>query len=150
VLRLGTASRVDGGWWCPVTRERALLLTEPAEAPRLRRRLEEAAAAAREPASVVDLTAGFAALTVVGPLARETFARLTALDLRPAVMPPGAFRPGSVARVPGMILCEAPDRYLLLVGAAHAHYMWTALSDAAGHLGGGPAGLDALEAVAGA
>jgi heterotetrameric sarcosine oxidase gamma subunit len=146
-LRPGTASRVDGGWWCPITRDRALLLAEPAATAGLRERLERAAAAAREPASVVDLTAGFAALAVAGPLARETFARLTALDLRPAATPPGAFRPGSVARVPGMVLCEARDRYLLLVGAAHAHYMWTALSDAAGHLGGGPVGVDALEAA---
>jgi heterotetrameric sarcosine oxidase gamma subunit len=143
-LELSAATRVEDGWWCPLTPERALRLVEPAGAARVRSRLEEAASGARGPASVVDLTAGFAALSVVGPLAREVLARLTALDLRPAVTPPGAFRPGSVARVPGMVVCEAPNSYLLLVGAAHAHYMWTALSDAAGHLGGGPVGAVAL------
>jgi glycine cleavage system aminomethyltransferase T len=94
-------------------------------------------------ASVVDVTTTFAALRVLGPLAREALARLTALDLRLAVAPPGSFRPGSVARVPGMVLCEAPDRFLVLFGAALGHYMWTAVADAAGHLGGGPVGADA-------
>jgi glycine cleavage system aminomethyltransferase T len=93
--------------------------------------------------SVVDVTTTFAALRVLGPLAREALARLTAIDLRPAVSPPGSFRPGSVARLPGMVLCEAPDRFLVLFGAALGHYMWTALADAAEHLGGGPVGADA-------
>ena len=75
-------------------------------------------------------------MRVLGPLAREALARLTALDLRPAVCPPGSFRPGSVARVPAMVLCEAEDRFLVLFGAALGHYMWTAVADAAGHLGG--------------
>ena len=143
-LQAGTATRVSDGWWCPLAPDRALLLAEPAAAPGLRERLRESARGADTPASVVDLTAGLAALAVVGPLARETIARLSALDLRPAVTPPSAFRPGSVARVPAMILCEAPDHYLLLFGAAHAQYAWTAVADAAGHLGGGPVGSEAV------
>jgi heterotetrameric sarcosine oxidase gamma subunit len=143
-LEAATAIRVTDGWWCPLTPERALLLAEPGAAPALRERLQESARGAGAPASVVDLTAGLAALAVVGPLAREAFARLSALDLRPAVTPPAAFRPGSVARVPAMVLCEAPDRYLLLFGAGHAQYVWTAVADAAGHLGGGPVGTEAV------
>jgi glycine cleavage system aminomethyltransferase T len=92
---------------------------------------------------VVDVTTTFGALRVLGPLAREALARLTALDLRPHVAPPGSFRPGSVARVPGMVLVEETDRFLVLFGAALGHYMWTAVADAAGHLGGGPVGADA-------
>ena len=76
---------------------------------------------------------------------RETFARFTAIDLRPQVTPVHAFRPGSVARTGGAILCEAPDRYLMLFGAALGQYVWTLVADAAGHLGGGPVGVDALE-----
>ena len=83
-------------------------------------------------------------MTILGPLARETFARFTAIDLRPQVTPPLAFRPGSVARTGGAILCEAPDRYLMLFGAALGQYVWTVVADAAGHLGGGPVGVDAL------
>jgi len=87
---------------------------------------------------VVDVTTAYAALRIAGPLARELFARFCALDLRPHVTPPGAFRPGSVARTPGLVLCEAPDTYFALVGAALGDYLWTVVEDAGHHLGGGP------------
>ena len=92
---------------------------------------------------VVDVTTTFAAVRVLGPLAREALARLTALDLRPHAAPPGSFRPGSIARVPGMLLVEDADRFLVLFGAALGQYMWTAVADAAAQLGGGPVGADA-------
>jgi glycine cleavage system aminomethyltransferase T len=123
-LPLGTASRVDGTWWCPLSERRALVLGE---------------------ADGIDVTSVFAALTLVGPVAREVFARFCALDLRDAVTPVNSFRPGSIARQPGMLLREAEDRWLFLFGWAVGEYMWTVLEDAARHLGGGPIGLDALE-----
>ena len=49
-----------------------------------------------------------------------------------------------VARTGGAILCEAPDRYLMLFGAALGQYVWTVVDDAARNLGGGPVGVDAL------
>ena len=87
-------------------------------------------------------------MTILGPLAREVFARFTAIDLRPQVTPVHAWRPGSVARTGGAILCEAPDRYLMLFGAALGQYVWTLVADAAEHLGGGPVGVDALPPLA--
>jgi hypothetical protein len=118
---------VDGdATWLPMTTTRALILGgEP-------------------PAGALEVTTGFGALRLAGPLARETFARFTAIDLRPQVTKPGDWRPGSVARTPGGILCEAEDRYLMLFGAALGQYVWTVVADAAGHLGGGPVGDDAL------
>jgi hypothetical protein len=83
-------------------------------------------------------------MTILGPLAREVFARFTAIDLRPQITPPLAFRPGSVARTGGAILCEAPNRYVMLFGAALGQYVWQVVDDAARHLGGGPIGYDAL------
>ena len=121
-LELGRAT-VDGdATWLPMTPTRALVLGgEP-------------------PDGALDVTTAFAALRIAGPLARETFARFTAIDLRPHVTRPGDWRPGSVARTPGGILCEAEDRYLMLFGAALGQYMWTVVEDAASHLGGGPVG----------
>ena len=121
-LELGRAT-VDGdSTWLPMTATRALILGgEP-------------------PAGAIEVTTGFGALRIAGPLARETFARFSAIDLRPQVTRPGDWRPGSVARTPGGILCEAEDRFLMLFGAAFGQYVWTVVEDAARHLGGGPAG----------
>ena len=64
-----------------------------------------------------------------------------------SVTPVHGFRPGSLARVPGAILREAEDRYLMLFGAALGRYIWTVVSDACASLGGAPVGVDALARV---
>jgi glycine cleavage system aminomethyltransferase T len=92
----------------------------------------------------IDVTCNYAALTILGPNAREVIARFCALDLRPDHAPPHSFRPGSIARQPGMLLVEAEDRFLLLFGWATAEYMWTVVADAARPLGGGPVSIEAL------
>jgi glycine cleavage system aminomethyltransferase T len=127
---LGEAKREGDAWICQLTPTRALLLGGDHAAP----------------ADAVDVTTCFAALTIFGPQAREVIARFCALDLRPQVAPPGSFRPGSIARQPGMIWVQAPERFLLLFGWAVGEYMWTVVDDAARHLGGAPAALGALDA----
>jgi heterotetrameric sarcosine oxidase gamma subunit len=146
-LELGRATRAGRAWWCPYTPERALVLCEPGATAGLRERLEDAAGSVQGLASVVDVTTGSGALAIAGPLARELFARFTAIDLRPQVTPVLGFRPGSVARVPGAILREAEERYLMLFGAALGRYVWTVVADAALHLGGAPVGVDALVSI---
>jgi heterotetrameric sarcosine oxidase gamma subunit len=141
-LELGTERSTDGQWWLPYTPVRAIVLCEPARLADLRERLEGAAA---EPA-VVDVTTALAALAIEGPLAREVFTRFTALDLRDRVTSVHGFRPGSVARTPGAILRQTESRWLMLFGAALGQYMWTVVADAAESLGGGPVGVDALDA----
>jgi glycine cleavage system aminomethyltransferase T len=146
-LELGRALRAEGAWWCPYSAQRAVVLCSPADTAAHRDRLLASAAGANGLASVIDTTTSQGAVTIVGPLARETFARFTAIDLRPQITPVHAFRPGSVARTGGAILCEAPDRYLMLFGAALGQYVWTVVADAAEHLGGGPVGVDALDPI---
>lgn len=132
----GRAASVDGGWWCRPTAERALLLGTgpPTVDPTVQ---------------VLDLTAQLAGLRIAGPLARETLARFCALDLRPEAAPPPAFRAGSVARTPGYVVCEAPDRFLVLFGAAYAEYLWEVVSDAGARLGGSPVEPEAIAAPKG-
>jgi glycine cleavage system aminomethyltransferase T len=133
-LELGSASRRDGAWWCPLTPDRALVIGErPERIP--------------EQTSVVDVGTVFAAMTLIGPLSREVFARFCAIDLRPQVTPVTALRPGSIARQPGLILRESDDRYLFLFGWAVGQYMWTVIEDAAVHLGGRPVGLATLDSL---
>ena len=128
-LQLGRATVEGEVTWLPMTPERSLVLGgEP-------------------PDGAIEVTTGWGLLRLAGPLAREAFARFTAIDLRPQVTKPGDWRPGSVARTPGGILCEAEDRYLMLFGAALGSYVWTVVADAADGLGGGPIGIDALAGV---
>ena len=147
VLAPGRASLHDEVWWCPITTGRVLAVTRPEATARLRDELE-AAASASSSASVVELTAAYGSNAVVGPVAREAFARTAALDLRPDRFGEGDFAPVSVARTPGMVLRESGDRFLHLFGAGFAHYTWTVFIDAAEHLGGRAVGLEALAASA--
>jgi glycine cleavage system aminomethyltransferase T len=133
-LQLGEAARREGAWWCPLTPDRALVIGErPERIP--------------EQTSVVDVGTVFAAMTLVGPLSREVFARFCAADLRPKVTPVTGLRPVSIARQPGLIVREADDRYLFLFGWAVGQYMWTVVQDAAVHLGGRPVGLATLDSL---
>jgi heterotetrameric sarcosine oxidase gamma subunit len=147
-LELGTATRAGDAWWLPLTPERALVVCEAAATAGLRERLEAAAASAARTVTIVDATCKYAALTLVGPLAREVFARFSAIDLRPRVLPVAGFRPGSIARSPGLLVREGQDRFLLLAGWALGQYLWEIVADAGEHLGGTPVGLDALAEIA--
>jgi len=126
---LGAARREGDAWICRLTPTRALLIGGEHTAP----------------PDAVDVTTCFAALTIFGPQAREVIARFCALDLRPQLAPPGSFRPGSIARQPGMILVQDTDRFLLLFGWAVGEYMWSVVDDAARSLDGGPVGSGALK-----
>jgi glycine cleavage system aminomethyltransferase T len=116
-LIMGQASRTNGSWWCPITRDRALVI-------------------GASDADGIDVTTTLAALSIAGPQARDVFARFCALDLREREMPVGGFRPGSVARTPGYVLREDDDRFLMLFGWALGEYMWTVVAEAAQRFGG--------------
>lgn len=133
-LSFGTALRDGGAWWCRLTATRVLVVGARPEFD-------------ATDLNVADVTTSLAAITLAGPLARETFARFCALDLRPAVTPVGALRPGSIGRQPGILIREAEHRYLFLFGWATGEYMWSVVSDAGEHLGGRPIGADALAAL---
>ena len=139
-LELGTATRRDGAWWCPMTPDRLLVICEPG-------RLATAREQVPDGVDVLDVTTVFAAMTLVGPLSREVFARFCAADLRPKVTPIAGLRPVSVARQPGVIVREDEDRFLFWFGWAIGQYMWTVVDDAARHLGGQPVGVDALQSL---
>jgi glycine cleavage system aminomethyltransferase T len=126
----GKATRQGERWLCPLTTSRALVI-----------------GGNEAPGDGIDVTTCFAALTILGPEAREVIARFCALDLRPHKAPPHSFRPGSIARQPGMILVEAENRFLLLFGWAVAEYMWTVIEDAAKPFGGLPIGAETLARV---
>ncbi len=140
-LPFGTAVRKDDAWWCRLTQTRALVVGNWGGRESI---------SGAESVDVLDVTCNFAAITLLGPLARETFARFCALDLRPQVTPVNALRPGSIGRQPGLVIREDEERYLFLFGWATGEYMWDVVADAGGHLGGRPVGADALREVSAA
>lgn len=144
---LGSSVHDDGVRWCPMTAGRVIAITPPERTAAVRESLQAAAGSASSFASVTELTAALCSNGVAGPLARECFARATALDMRPEVFAEGAFAPVSVARTPGMLLREGDDRFLHLFGTGYAQYNWTVFTDAAEGLGGRAVGTDALEAA---
>jgi glycine cleavage system aminomethyltransferase T len=146
-LAPGRAAQVDGVWWCPVSPAKILAVSPPERTAALRGDLE-AAADATGLATVSELTTSLGSNAVAGPLAREAFARATALDMRPDRFEEGGFAPVSVARTAGMILREGGDRFLHLFGSGYAQYVWTVFVDAAQHLGGRAVGTTALEGQA--
>jgi glycine cleavage system aminomethyltransferase T len=136
-LELGRAVADRGAWWCLLTPVRALVIGERPEL------------GARAGLHALDVTTQYAALRLAGPLARETFARFCALDLRDRRMPIGACMPGSVARTPGVVVREGAEQFLVLTGAAVALYLWEVVADAGARLGGRPVGADAVSAPIG-
>ena len=110
----------------------------------IRDRLTASAADANGLGSVIDITSAQGAMTILGrrPARCSRASRRSTCARRSLRV--HACRPGSVARTGGAILCEAPDRYLMLFGAALGQYVWTLVDDAARHLGGGPIGAGAL------
>ncbi len=148
--KLGEAVFAGGAWWCTVKPDRVLAITEPGSTAALRERLEAAAGSRNELVSVTDLTSTLTTFSYSGPLARDTFARITALDLREREFPVNGFLPGSVGRVPGLLLRQSQDSFLHTFGAASAQYMWESAIDAAEELGGRPVGIDALGPLGGA
>ncbi len=146
-LEPGVAARAgDATWWCPVTPARVLVLGEAADAQALHDGVAAAIAetAADATVTVLDATCALAGLALLGPGCRELLARFCAIDVRPQTTPVAGFRPGSIARTPGYLLCEDQDRLLILVGWALGEYLWEVVADAAEHLGGGPVGADAI------
>ncbi len=114
-LPTGRAVEVDSAWWCPLTPTRVLVIGAP-----------PAQLDARVTAASV--TSGYVAIGLAGPRSRDVLARVSALDVRHATT--GSLLPGSVARIPAIVLFERDDALLILAGSAHAQYLWDTLVDA--------------------
>ncbi len=129
----GAAAPPDGGEgavWHWIAPERALALCPYAQSDWLRDRLERAFP------FVLDQTAAYGVLLVVGPEASTLMRRLTHLDTFPAS--------GDVAHVASHVF-EQDGGYWIVFPQEFGHYLWEVATDAAEPLGGGPVGVAAIE-----
>ena len=85
------------------------------------------------PNGLLDLSAAYAALEIVGNGAGTVMRRLTDLDLDelPAV--------GALAHLRAWVFRPEDERYLVFFPQEYGHYLWAVAVDAAEPLGGGPA-----------
>lgn len=147
-LAPGRALRSCGGWWCPITRHRVLVMADRPAADDL---FVVLAAAARPVpgASLMDLSEDYAAIALIGPRARR-LVRDAGLLASPLLPVPGGFLPATQTLRPGLLLCQDADHFVVLVPAAHACRTWKHLM-AAGRVHGatcvGREALDRLDAV---
>jgi heterotetrameric sarcosine oxidase gamma subunit len=117
--------------------DRAVVVCEPGDRAGLLDRLEAPGV------TLVDQTAGLAAIELAGPRARDLLERLTALDVRPAAFPAGTVIAGVVARVPAALARTGDDEYLVLVASPQAPDAWQMAIDVGAPLGLRPAGEEA-------
>ncbi|HEY1237379.1 MAG TPA: sarcosine oxidase subunit gamma family protein [Solirubrobacterales bacterium] len=139
----GETADLDGGLIWLSSPDRALALCEPSETTDLLGFLESVCADSPH-CGVVEVTAGFAAIELRGPRARELLERLTAIDVRGSALPVGGVRAGAVAEVPSTLLRVDDAGYLILVSSQEAPDAWEIVVDAGGPLGARPVGADAL------
>lgn len=113
-----------------ITKDKAIVLSPTGQGGAVRARLAEAGGA------VLDVTGALSALAVIGPEAPAVMRRLTPLHAFPAS--------GDVSHVTAHVLLY-PGGYLIVFPQEYGHYLWEVAVDAAEQLGGGPAGIDAIE-----
>jgi glycine cleavage system aminomethyltransferase T len=120
----------EGAVWHRIAPRRALALCPYAQSDWLCDRLERAFP------FVLDQTAAYAILAVVGQAAATLMRRLTHLHTFPAS--------GDVAHVGSHVL-EQDGGYWIVFPQEFGHYLWEVAVDAAVPLGGGPVGVAAIE-----
>jgi glycine cleavage system aminomethyltransferase T len=125
----GAPEERPGVVWYPYRPGRALVLCPYRDCFLLRSTL------ARRFDWVLDQTAAFAVLALVGPQAPVVLRRMTHLHGLPAS--------GDVSHV-GAHVFERDAGYWIVFPQEYGHYLWEVAVDAAEPLGGGPVGVDAI------
>jgi sarcosine oxidase subunit alpha len=97
-------------------------------------------------AHITDITSGLAAINVAGPLARETLAKLTDIDISAKSFRYMRSKQGDVAGVPTTLLrigFVGESGWELHFPAEYGEHMWAALMEAGGEFGIRPFGTEA-------
>ena len=143
-LAPGGALHTSTAWWCAVTSERVLVLSEPGDGDRLTNRIGRLGA--RHPdLRIRDLSQAWSAIAIVGRQSGDVLARLGVYGATgdPRSVAPVSVRPTNGAEVTWLL--QSDHRALALMGHREAPAVWHAL-----HAVGRPFGICAVghEAIA--
>lgn len=119
---LDALAAVDAAHVCRVAPDETMLVCDPEAAGLVLGHASGVVVAADPDAVVLDVSDGWTAWTLAGDIARDAFARLSAI-----LLPDEGFAQGDVARVPVKVIA-LPDRLHLLVPAMWGDYLHEALT----------------------
>lgn len=94
-------------------------------------------------AGAIDVTGGWASLTLIGPEAERILNKVTAVDLRERTLPVQSCCQGPIFGV-NTLFGRFADRFELHVCSDSAEFFWEVLMDAGQEFGLSPAGLEVL------
>ena len=134
-----SAVQVGGAWCARPAADRALIVAPQGSVGRWRRVVQRSIVHGGR-ISCRDVP-GMSAVSLIGPRASRVLAEASVCD----GLLPGATVPGALAGVPAVVVCEAPDRFLLLVEAGSGSAAWQALGAAGAPHGLGRVGRDAYD-----
>ena len=98
-------------------------------------------------AHAVDVTSGLCGVSIVGPATQGLLSRITEVDASPRALPDLTCVQSRFADIQGLLLRRDVNRipmYHLYAGREFGEYLWEVLIEAAGEVGGGPVGTEAL------
>jgi glycine cleavage system aminomethyltransferase T len=133
-VAVGGALLANGAWWCGLSRDRVIVLSDPETGRRLRDHLH-ARAVQHPDLRLIDRTLEWAALEVVGRRTAEVLEALGVFGERrdPRQVPP--LTSGHAGAVPALWLLRSDHHALALVARERAGEAWTAI-DRAGERSG--------------
>jgi sarcosine oxidase gamma subunit len=125
--RPGRVLEAAEAWWCVISPERMLVLSDGPAGSRVR---DELGGRAGADARVVDVTADRVALCLTGPFGLE-------LLIRAGVAPPllGGLRVARVGEVEVVVIHEREEGWLLVAPASMRTELWRSLSEAGERFG---------------
>lgn len=134
----------SGGSWCARPTSGRVLIVAPASGIDRWRRLVQRSIVSGGHVTCAAV-AGMSAVSLIGPRAARVLAGAGLCD----GLEPGMTAAGMLAGAPAVVVCEAPDRFLLLVEAG-GDAAWRALDAAGAPHGLGRAGHDAYDRLSAA
>ena len=139
----GEALLAGGAWWCAVSREHVIALSDAGRTERVRSAVGEAARWTPG-VTVTDLTARLAALGLLGPATEDLLEELSGSEPALRNVDPPAFQSTMLAVIPVMLLRASATRAVVLTDAGRAARLWTEIERAGRDAGLGHVGADAV------